>query len=104
MKVGTATRRSGFFFFAMAASFFCVDMLRTVFFETIAVSALRGNSVKKSFTDSLEYVSQLTGIGAEELAAFFPAEYTFNGEVVAFGKYHTFTVTKSRFEIFPIVS
>jgi len=79
-------------------------MLRTVFFETLAASALRGNSVKKSFTDSMQYVSGLFGISAEDVAAMFQSEYSYKGNVVSGNKYYDFTVTKSRFEIYPLVS
>ena len=88
----------------MCNDFFCVDLIRSVLIETIAESAIRGVSVKKCFTDAVEYVSRLTGITSDEIAEFLPSEYSFAGVVVVGGKYHRFTVTKSRFELFPIVS
>lgn len=88
----------------MVQDFFCVDLIRSVLIENIAEAAVRGTSVKKSFTGAVEYVTRLTGMTSDEIAQFLPSEYKFAGAVVVGGKYQNFTVTKSRFELYPVVS
>ena len=84
--------------------FFCVSLIRSVLLEAVATSSVCGNSVKRSFTESIEYVCGLTGMSAEEVQEFLPSEYTYAGSVFVRGKYIPFTATKSRYELYPIIS
>ena len=90
----------GLFFLLM---FFCVDMIRAILMENTATSAIRGCSVKASFTDAVKYVVSLTGMTPDEIAQFLPCEYSFKGTVYLGQKAINFTATKSRFEIYPLI-
>jgi uncharacterized protein YfaS (alpha-2-macroglobulin family) len=71
-----------------------------VFAAELATAAMKGRSVKESYTVAVERAASILGETAETVKAALPQEATF--KTIAVGR--TCTVTFSRHEIYPICS
>jgi len=71
-----------------------------VFASELATAAMKGRSVKESYTVAVERAASILGETTEAIQAALPKEATL--KAIASGR--TCTVTFSRYEIYPICS